>query len=305
MKNGSLGNGSLENGSLENGSLENGSLENGSLENGSLENGSLEYGSLENGSLENDVGPVEPREHFLTDSQIIPSSSNYLLSYPDFETFRQPCDIEDTTTYQNTMQIPSGEGEEMVNSIIKPSIRNKNKTCSYCHKIFPTPSKLERHVRVHLGIKPFLCDHCDKRFSQEIHLKTHVKISHKDICDAMRQKTLYHQTIHQLEIKPKLKNRRQNECCKKVETIGKVFENYTTAVTVWKAKTFMDPLGQRIFRKKTSLQCTRSTAANDIDLLVQGYPTLSTNIMTRIWNVIPGLQHATTLGAAKSLATEC
>ena len=190
MKNGSLGNGSLENGSLENGSLENGSLENGSLENGSLENGSLEYGSLENGSLENDVGPVEPREHFLTDSQIIPSSSNYLLSYPDFETFRQRCDIEDTTTYQNTMQIPSGEGEEMVNSIIKPSIRNKNKTCSYCHKIFPTPSKLERHVRVHLGIKPFLCDHCDKRFSQEIHLKTHVKISHKDICDAMRQKNL-------------------------------------------------------------------------------------------------------------------
>ena len=69
-----------------------------------------------------------------------------------------------------------------------------------------------------------------------------------------------------------------------------------------KAKTFMDPLGQRIFRKKTSLQCTRSTAANDIDLLVQGYPTLSTNIMTRIWNVVPGLQHATTLGAAKSLA---
>ena len=76
----------------------------------------------------------------------------------------------------------------------------------------------------------------------------------------------------------------------------------TTAVTVWKAKTFMDPLGQRIFREKTSLQCTRSTAANDIDLLVQGYPTLSTNIMTRIWNVVPGLQHATTLGAAKSLA---
>ena len=68
----------------------------------------------------------------------------------------------------------------------------------------------------------------------------------------------------------------------------------TTAVTVWKAKTFMDPLGQRIFREKTNLQCTRSTTANDIDLLVQGYPTLSTNIMARIWNAVPGLQHATT-----------
>ena len=54
--------------------------------------------------------------------------------------------------------------------------------------------------------------------------------------------------------------------------------------------------------ESSRLQCTRSTAANDIDLLVQGYPTLSTNIMARIWNVVPGLQHATTLGAAKSLA---
>ena len=69
--------------------------------------------------------------------------------------------------------------------------------------------------------------------------------------------------------------------------------------TVWKAKTFMDPLGQRIFREKTSVQCTRSTTSKDIDLLG---PTLSTNLMTRIWNAVPGLQHATTLGAAKSLA---
>ena len=35
---------------------------------------------------------------------------------------------------------------------------------------------------------------------------------------------------------------------------------------------------------------------------VPGYPTLSPNIMARIWNAVPGLQHASTLGAAKSLA---
>ena len=52
-----------------------------------------------------------------------------------------------------------------------------------------------------------------------------------------------------------------------------------TAVTVWKARTAMDPLGQRIFLEKSSLQCTRSTTSKDIDLLVQGYPTISTNIM--------------------------
>ena len=75
-----------------------------------------------------------------------------------------------------------------------------------------------------------------------------------------------------------------------------------TAVTVWKARTAMDPLGQRIFLEKSSLQCTRSTTSKDIDLLVQGYPTLSTNIMARMWNEVPGIQNATTLGAAKSLA---
>ena len=75
-----------------------------------------------------------------------------------------------------------------------------------------------------------------------------------------------------------------------------------TAVTVWKSKTFMDPLGKRIFREKPSFQCTRSVASKDIDLLVPGYPTLSTNIMARIWNAVPGLEQATTLGAAKSLA---
>ena len=59
-----------------------------------------------------------------------------------------------------------------------------------------------------------------------------------------------------------------------------------TAVTVWKSKTFMDPLGQRIFREKSSLQCTRSATSKDIGLLVPGYPTLSTNIMARIWNTL-------------------
>merc|ERR1740129_1222945 len=72
-----------------------------------------------------------------------------------------------------------------------------------------------------------------------------------------------------------------------------------TAVSVWKSKTVMDPLGKRIFNQKTRLQCTRSGTSKEICLPVPGYPTLSTNIMARIWNAVPGLQHASTLGAAK------
>ena len=57
-----------------------------------------------------------------------------------------------------------------------------------------------------------------------------------------------------------------------------------------------------IFNQKPRLQCTRSGTSKEICLPVPGYPTLSTNIMARIWNAVPGLQHASTLGAAKSLA---
>ena len=74
------------------------------------------------------------------------------------------------------------------------------------------------------------------------------------------------------------------------------------AVSVWKSKRVMDPLGQHIFQKKSRLQCTRSVTSKEICLSVPGYPTLPTNIMARIWNVFPGLQFASTLGAARSLA---
>ena len=75
-----------------------------------------------------------------------------------------------------------------------------------------------------------------------------------------------------------------------------------TAVTVWKSKTVMDPLGQRIFQEKLRLKCTRSGTSREICLPVAGYPTLSTNIMAKIWNAIPELEHASTLEAAKQIA---
>ena len=37
----------------------------------------------------------------------------------------------------------------------------------------------------------------------------------------------------------------------------------------------------------------------DYSTLSNNFSTLSDNIMARIWNAVPGLQHASTLGAAK------
>ena len=57
----------------------------------------------------------------------------------------------------------------------------------------------------------------------------------------------------------------------------------------------MDPLGQRLFQEIPRLQCTRSVTSKDIGLPVPGHPTLSTNIMARLWNEVPGLQDSSTV----------
>ena len=75
-----------------------------------------------------------------------------------------------------------------------------------------------------------------------------------------------------------------------------------TAVTVWKSKQSMDPLGQCLFKEHNSSRSTRSTASNEIRAPVPGYPMLSTNIMARVWNDNPELQSAPTISAAKSAA---
>ena len=57
-----------------------------------------------------------------------------------------------------------------------------------------------------------------------------------------------------------------------------------TAVTIWKSKHSMNPLGQCLFQDKPRLKITRSATSNDIRPPVPGYPKLATNIMTQIWN---------------------
>ena len=75
-----------------------------------------------------------------------------------------------------------------------------------------------------------------------------------------------------------------------------------TATTLWKAKHSMNPLGQCIFRERLSLRSTRSTTSNEIPQPVPGYPMLVSNIMARLWNCVPDLQNATTLGVARSIS---
>ncbi|XP_045180176.2 zinc finger protein 236-like [Mercenaria mercenaria] len=48
--------------------------------------------------------------------------------------------------------------------------------CSVCGKTYRTPSKLQRHVRVHSGERPYACSICGRRFTRSDHVKQHMKV---------------------------------------------------------------------------------------------------------------------------------
>ncbi|KAI5090920.1 zinc finger protein 728, partial [Silurus meridionalis] len=48
--------------------------------------------------------------------------------------------------------------------------------CTVCFKIFDFPSKLSRHLLIHMDIKPFRCSICSKSFRQLSHLQSHFKV---------------------------------------------------------------------------------------------------------------------------------
>ena len=73
------------------------------------------------------------------------------------------------------------------------------------------------------------------------------------------------------------------------------------AMTVWKSKKTMNPLGKSLFPDKTATanHFTRSVTSNDASQPVHGYPLIATNLMAKTWNSVPDLSSATKLSEAK------
>ncbi|ORX78483.1 hypothetical protein BCR32DRAFT_188459, partial [Anaeromyces robustus] len=47
--------------------------------------------------------------------------------------------------------------------------------CKICNKVFNRKYDLQRHNKIHLGIKPYKCINCNKTFTRSDYLKRHLR----------------------------------------------------------------------------------------------------------------------------------
>ncbi|XP_041985930.1 zinc finger protein 226-like [Aricia agestis] len=92
---------------------------------------------------------------------------------------RQSPPTQHTATEEHVGDKGKCAGEQSIDNEDKKAQYKSHKEqhiCDVCLKMFPTKSRLLKHLVIHTGEKPFNCDICQKKFLRRSHLKTHLLI---------------------------------------------------------------------------------------------------------------------------------
>lgn len=83
-----------------------------------------------------------------------------------------------SSTTSTTNSSPPTSSSSSSNRPYKKSTRPKINKCTHegCDKAFAKASDLVRHIRVHTGERPFICEICNAGFNQRYRLTTHMRV---------------------------------------------------------------------------------------------------------------------------------
>lgn len=92
------------------------------------------------------------------------------------------CNVCGTLVFQVYVEglIQAANEQPLVDMV--PHVAIQLRTCPYCPRVFTTPTwkqKLDRHIRMHIGDKPFQCPHCAHKSNRKDNLRMHIDKMHK------------------------------------------------------------------------------------------------------------------------------